>query len=227
MLVEVRDLVLTYDDGQVRALDGLSLSLREGEFLALTGPSGCGKSSLLNVIGLLEAPERGEVFFRGESYAAIRDPAAFRRRHLGFVFQAFHLLPTLGALENVLVATLGGAGKVDASAAVARARSLLERLGLGSRLDHRPTQLSGGERQRVALARALINEPDLLLADEPTGSLDSASAGEVLDLIETLRRERGIGVLMVTHDASVSARADRIVRLRDGRVQPAAEAVAA
>jgi putative ABC transport system ATP-binding protein len=221
-LVEVRDVELSFDGGRVRALNGASLAVHEGEFLALTGPSGCGKSSLLNVIGTLEAPHRGELRFRGRPYAELGDPAAFRRRRLGFVFQSFHLLPTLTALENVLVATLGNENGKRESAE--RAGALLAGLGLGARFGHLPAELSGGERQRVALARALVNDPELLLADEPTGSLDSETALEVLDLIERARRERGCTVLMVTHDTGVSARADRVVRLRDGRVDAVKEA---
>ncbi|MBI4996966.1 MAG: ABC transporter ATP-binding protein, partial [Rhodocyclales bacterium] len=172
--------------------------------------------SLLNLIGALDAPTAGERYFRGQPYSVMLDLADFRRRHVGFVFQSFHLIPTLGVLDNVLVPTIGTPGR----SAVHRARALelLERLGLADRLQHFPATLSGGERPRAAIARALINKPDLLLADEPTGSLDSANAAQVLDLISDIRRERGLTVVMVTHDAGVSAHADRLVPMRDGKV---------
>ena len=218
-LLRTEGLALAFDHGQTQALASVDLSLKAGEFVAIVGASGCGKSSLLSLIGRLEQPTAGDCHFRGVSYRQLPDAASFRRRHLGFVFQSFHLLPTLSVLDNVLVPTLGSGEKT--SQAVQRAASLLHRLGLGERLRHRPAMLSGGERQRVAIARALIHSPDLLLADEPTGSLDSATAAQVLDLLAELRRERGLTVLLVTHDAAVAARADRIVRMHDGRLQPA------
>lgn len=209
-------LALHFDDGRTHALDGVDLDVAAGEFVAIVGASGCGKSSLLNLIGALDTPTAGECYFRGQPYAAMLDLADFRRRHIGFVFQSFHLIPTLGVLDNVLVPTIGTPGPTGAHRS--RALELLERLGLSDRLRHFPATLSGGERQRAAIARALINEPDLLLADEPTGSLDSANAAHVLDLISDIRRERGLTVVMVTHDAGVSARADRLVPMRDGKV---------
>lgn len=209
-------LVLHFDAGKTRALDGVDIAVGEGEFAAIVGASGCGKSSLLNLIGALDTPTAGERYFRAHRYSAMMDLADFRRRHIGFVFQSFHLIPTLGVLDNVLVPTLGTPG--PASVHRVRALALLERLGLTDRLQHFPATLSGGERQRAAIARALINNPDLLLADEPTGSLDSANAAQVLDLISDIRRERGLTVVMVTHDAGVSAHADRLVPMRDGKV---------
>lgn len=220
-LLRATNLALHFDGGRTRALDGVDLAVAEGEFVAIVGPSGCGKSSLLNLLGALDTPSAGERFFRARSYAAMADLAEFRRRHVGFVFQSFHLIPTLNVLDNVLVPSVDAPGA--AAAHRARAHALLERLGLTARAGHFPTTLSGGERQRAAIARALINDPDLILADEPTGSLDSANAAQVLDLIAAARRERGLAVVMVTHDASVSARADRLVRLRDGRLDTAAE----
>lgn len=207
---------LHFDTGRTHALDGVDLDVAEGEFVAIVGASGCGKSSLLNLIGTLDAPTAGERYFRGRPYSEMIDLADFRRRHIGFVFQSFHLIPTLSVLDNVLVPTIGTPGPM----AIRRARALelLERLGLGDRLQHFPATLSGGERQRAAIARALINKPDLLLADEPTGSLDSANAAQVLDLISDIRRERGLTIIMVTHDAGVSARADRLVAMHDGKV---------
>jgi putative ABC transport system ATP-binding protein len=209
-------LTLHFDAGRTRALDGVDLEVAEGQFAAIVGASGCGKSSLLNLIGALDAPTAGERYFRGQPYSTMMDLADFRRRHVGFVFQSFHLIPTLGVLDNVLVPTLGTPG--SASLHRARALELLERLGLADRLQHFPATLSGGERQRAAIARALINRPALLLADEPTGSLDSANAAQVLKLISDIRRERGLTVVMVTHDAGVSAHADRLVPMRDGKV---------
>ncbi len=212
-------LVLEFDDGGMRALDGLDVHVQRNEFVAVVGPSGCGKSSLLNLLGLLDRPTSGRLFLDGQSYDDIADAALFRRRHVGFVFQSFNLIPTLTALENVLVATVGtGASRAPVRE---RAHRLLADLGLHARLHHFPSQLSGGERQRVAIARAMINEPDIILADEPTGSLDSASAVQVLDLLAGLRAAAPLTVVMVTHDAGVSARADRIVHLRDGRLDPA------
>lgn len=216
MLVRVETLALRFDDGRIKALDGIDVEIREGEFLALAGPSGCGKSSLLNIIGTLDAPSAGQVYFRARPYPMLGDLSLFRRRHIGFIFQSFHLIPTLSALDNVVVSTIGAPG--SPSGHRERAKGLLSRLGLRDRIDHFPNRMSGGERQRVAIARALINDPDLILADEPTGSLDSANAAEVLNLIADVRQERGLTVIMVTHDASVSSHADRVVHMRDGKV---------
>jgi putative ABC transport system ATP-binding protein len=214
-IVRTEALALHFDDGQTRALEGVSIAIREGEFVAVTGPSGCGKSSLLNLIGTLDTPSAGELYFRNLAYSGMRDRSLFRRNNIGFVFQAFQLLPTLSALDNVLVPSIG----VQGTSHRAHAQALLDRLGMSHRLNHLPGKLSGGERQRIAIARALINNPALILADEPTGSLDSANAGEVLDLIGQLQQERNLTVIMVTHDANVSALADRIIRMRDGRTE--------
>jgi putative ABC transport system ATP-binding protein len=218
LLFRVEQLALHYDDGMTRALEGIDIDIAEGEFVAVVGPSGCGKSSLLHLLGMLETPTAGQLHFRSESYSAVRSRALFRRRHFGFVFQAFHLLPALTALENVLIPTVGCAG--PARAYRERARHLLARLGLGGMLHRLPGNMSGGERQRVAIARALINKPEVMLADEPTGSLDSRNAGEVLDLIDEMRGEEQLTVVLVTHDPDVSTRADRIIRLRDGMLDP-------
>jgi putative ABC transport system ATP-binding protein len=207
-------LALHFDAGKTKALNGIDIEVRDGEFVAMVGPSGCGKSSLLNLIGTLDRPTSGEIYFRSQPYSAIRDLSLFRRQHIGFIFQSFHLIPTLTALQNVVVPTIGCPGSTDNHRE--RARSLLSRLGLRERMDHFPGQLSGGERQRVAIARALVNDPDVILADEPTGSLDSTNAAQVLDVIAEVRKEKGLTVVMVTHDPSVSGRADRIVHVRDG-----------
>lgn len=212
-ILSTHKLSLLFDEGQTRALDGVDIEVGEGEFVTITGPSGCGKSSLLNLIGTLDTPTSGDIHFRTQPYSALRDLSLFRRENIGFIFQSFNLLPTLSALDNVLVPTIGRTGDHEE-----RARELLARLGLSNRLNHFPGKLSGGERQRVAIARALINDPDIILADEPTGSLDSANAIQVLDVIDGIRREKELTVIMVTHDASVSARADRIIRMRDGKL---------
>jgi putative ABC transport system ATP-binding protein len=218
-IVRAEEVALHFDGGATRALDGLDFRLDANEFVAIVGPSGCGKSSLLNLIGALDVPTAGRLFFGAQAYTDIPDLALLRRRRFGFVFQAFHLIATLTALENVLIATIGGPGpRQDARE---RARELLLELGLGARVHHFPGQMSGGEKQRVAIARALVNTPDVILADEPTGSVDTANAAQVLELLSTLREKRGLAVVMVTHDPNVSRRADRVVHLRDGRVDPA------
>ena len=216
-LLHVESLTLHFDQGSVKALDGVDMEVREGEFVAITGPSGCGKSSLLSLLGTLEMPTSGDIHFRSLAYSGIRDLSLFRRRHIGFIFQSFHLMPTLSAWDNVLIPTVGGPGA--ASDHRERARALLSKLDLQARLDHFPSRLSGGERQRVAIARALVNDPDLILADEPTGSLDSHSARQVLDLLTDIRKDRGLTLILVTHDPVVAARADRQVSMRDGRIE--------
>lgn len=221
-ILSTRQLHLHFDDDRTLALNGVDIDILEGEFVAITGPSGCGKSSLLNLMGMLEEPSAGALFFRGAPYSEISNPALFRRQNIGFIFQSFHLIPTLTALKNVLVPTLGTSGRLEMQRQ--RAVSLLEQMSLANRLHHFPATLSGGERQRVAIARALINEPPILLADEPTGSLDSQNAVHVLDLLEQIRRERQLTLIMVTHDEAVSARADRIIRMRDGRILPPPDA---
>ncbi|MEO6807678.1 MAG: ABC transporter ATP-binding protein, partial [Isosphaeraceae bacterium] len=178
-------------------------------------PSGCGKSTLLHLLGGLDRPTSGEVSFRGESLGTM-DLDAFRARRVGFVFQSFHLLPTLSALENVQVPMFESPR--PRAERVERSRRLLDDVGMGHRCDHRPNMLSVGERQRVAIARALANEPALLLADEPTGNLDSQAQGDVLALLDRLRREHGLTLVVVTHSPEVAAAADREIRLRDGRI---------
>ena len=215
-LVEARDLHHSYDEGRVAALRGVSFQLERGEFVALMGPSGSGKSSLLQLLGALERPARGEIRYGGEPLGRVTDLATFRAQRVGFVFQSFHLLPTLSALENVQLPMIGQARSRVQRAL--KAQQLLADVGLAPRSRHLPSQLSGGERQRVAIARALANDPDLLLADEPTGNLDSQTAGRILDLLRELSRSRGLTVLLVTHDPEVAARADRILHLRDGRL---------
>ncbi|HCI52795.1 MAG TPA: ABC transporter ATP-binding protein [Gallionella sp.] len=221
-LIRINGITLYFDGGQTRALNGVDLTIQEGEFVAIVGASGSGKSSLLNVIGTLDTPTAGEIYFRDQAYSTIRDASLFRRENFGFIFQDFHLIPTLSALDNVIVPTIGCEGRGHK----ARAQALLSSLVLQDRLNHFPGKLSGGERQRVAIARSLINQPRVILADEPTGSLDSANAQQVLDLLTQVVKEQGLTLIMVTHDASVSARADRIVHMRDGCVEQAQGALA-
>ena len=202
----------------VRALDGVDLRVAAGEFLALTGASGSGKSTLLNILGCLDRPDAGSYRLDGIEVRTLDDTAAsrVRNRRIGFVFQSFHLLPRLSVLENVLLPTRFS--EVPDPQAPERAQVLLQRVGLGERMDHRPGQLSGGQMQRAAIARALVLKPALLLADEPTGNLDSRSAAEVMALIREVHAE-GQTVVMVTHDHEVAANAPRQVRLRDGRIE--------
>ena len=205
-----------YPDGKVRALNGVSVEVRTGEYVAITGPSGCGKSTLLNLLGALDRADAGEIYFRGQALSTLRDLDRFRAREIGFVFQSFYLLPTLTARENVQVPMFGG--PLRARDRVKKADELLELVGMAKRAGHRSSQLSVGERQRVALARAMANDPPLLLADEPTGNLDSDNAANVLDLLTAMQRDRGLAMVMVTHSPEVAERADRIIRMKDGRV---------
>ena len=206
----------TFEDGRVVALDGVSLHAAAGEFVAVTGPSGCGKSTLLNLVGALDRPDSGEIRVGGERVDELRDPAEYRAGTVGFVFQFHNLVPVLSAAENVQVPMIGrGRGRAERER---RARELLDEVGLADRAASRPPTLSGGERQRVALARALANDPRLLLADEPTGALDSETAAQVLALVRRLQAEHGTTVLLVTNDEAAAAAADRRLRLRDGRL---------
>jgi ABC-type lipoprotein export system ATPase subunit len=206
----------TFEDGRVVALDGVSLCADAGEFVAVTGPSGCGKSTLLNLVGALDRPDSGAILVGGERVDELRDPAEYRAATVGFVFQFHNLVPVLSAAENVQVPMLGrGRSRAERER---RARELLAEVGLTHRAASRPPTLSGGERQRVALARALANEPRLLLADEPTGALDSETAAQVLALVRRLQGERGMTFLLVTNDDATAAAADRRVRMRDGRI---------
>lgn len=220
-MIRTQNLTKIYTDGApVRALDGVNLEIAAGEFVAITGPSGSGKSTLLNLIGTLDRPTSGRVVVDGVDVSTLRGDALadFRRERIGFVFQMFHLVPTLTALENVMLPLVpyrrGLKFRLEG-----RAKELLEVIGLGDRLHHLPGQLSGGEQQRVAIARALINTPKVILADEPTGNLDSKAGAEIVALLRTLNRERGITVLVATHNATVAEQADRTIRLRDGRVE--------
>ena len=215
-IVETRDLVKVYGDGaQVRALDGVNMRVARGEFVSVMGPSGSGKSTLLNMIGALDQPTGGTVIVNGQDVRQIRDIDTFRARTVGFIFQMHNLIPTLTARENVEVPMRGQ--HIRASARRRRAEEGLELVGLAERMNHLPNQLSGGERQRVAIARSLANRPALVLADEPTGNLDSRMAGDIMDLLQQINDE-GTTIIMVTHDSSLAERAGRTIRLLDGQV---------
>lgn len=218
-VLQVRDIVKDYPtrSGTLRVLDGCTFALHDGQSLAVIGPSGSGKSTLLSILGTLETPTSGTVSLDGIEPAHLgpTETARFRREHVGFVFQDHHLLPQLGALENVLVPFLAD-GKASPEQKE-RAAALLERVGLGKRLDHRPAELSGGERQRVALARAVVREPSLVLADEPTGNLDRRHAGDVADLLYEI--SAAAMLVLVTHDTALADRADTVFELLDGRLQ--------
>jgi putative ABC transport system ATP-binding protein len=205
-----------YPDGNVVALKDVSLAILPGEYVAIMGPSGCGKSTLLNLLGALDRPDSGEVFFEGVPLSRQRSLARLRSQKVGFIFQSFHLLPTLTSIENVQVPMFGG--PLSASGRARKARELLETVGMLHRAKHTPTRLSVGERQRVALARALANDPIVLLADEPTGNLDSRSATEVLELFSSLNLDRGMTLVVVTHSPEVARRSGRVIWLSDGRL---------
>jgi putative ABC transport system ATP-binding protein len=215
-LLEAHSLTREYDEGRVKALRGVDFSINGGEFVAIVGPSGCGKSTLLQLLGALDRPTSGTLLYRGNSLADDPNPAAYRAREVGFIFQAFHLLPTFTAAENVQIPMFETNRSVSERGE--RARELLRLVGLEDRQDHFPSKLSGGERQRVAIARSLANSPSLLLADEPTGNLDSKNAHAVLDLIIRLQQDEGRTMILVTHDPTIAARAERILRMMDGRV---------
>ncbi|MEM1411193.1 MAG: ABC transporter ATP-binding protein [Pseudomonadota bacterium] len=219
-MIDLRELRRTYHVGgqTIHALDGVDLHIGEGEFLAIMGRSGSGKSTLLNMLGCMDRPDDGSYRLDDEAVSAMDDDAlsAFRNRYIGFIFQSFHLLPRLTALENVLLPRryhTEGYREEDE----ARARDLLERVDLGERLDHRPNELSGGQRQRVAIARSLINEPRLLLADEPTGNLDSRTSDSIMDLLQELNRD-GQTIVMVTHEQDIADYAGRQVHMMDGNI---------
>ena len=216
-LIETRALTKVYGDGQgVRALDGVDVTIGPGEMLAVMGPSGSGKSTLLNMVGGLDLPTSGQVIIDGQDLSKVRNLDRFRAQTVGFVFQLHNLLPTLTALENVEVPMRGQSMRRGARRK--RAKELLDLVDLADRMDHLPSQLSGGQRQRVAVARALANNPRLILADEPTGSLDTAAGDEVMELLAELRKSQGTTVIVVSHDRRVARTTERILTMRDGRI---------
>jgi putative ABC transport system ATP-binding protein len=220
--VDVHGVRKSFEDGRIRALEDVSLHLDAGELVALTGPSGGGKSTLLNLIGSLDRPDAGEIAVGGLDVTKLEDPAGYRAETVGFVFQFHNLIATLNAVENVQIPMLGTRPRAERER---RAHELLGEVGLGDRTRSYPPTLSGGERQRVAIARALVNEPRLLLADEPTGALDSETGAQILDLLRRVRDEHGTTILMVTNDDAVAARADRVLQIRDGRISSAVRPV--
>jgi len=218
-IIRMEGLQKIYDTGKIKveALKGIDLTVKKGEFVAVVGPSGSGKSTLMNLLGCLDTPTSGEYILAGEAVAGLeRDRLAdIRNRRVGFVFQNFNLLPQISAFENVEMPLLfGGIGKKQRRA---RVTDLMDRVGLGERMDHKPTELSGGQMQRVAIARALAMNPDILLADEPTGNLDSSSGGDIMSLFKELW-DQGSTLVVVTHDMALANRASRIVEIRDGNV---------
>jgi ABC-type lipoprotein export system ATPase subunit len=216
LIIETHEITRIYGDGEeIHALDGVNLQVARGEFLAVMGPSGSGKSTLLNVIGALDRPTTGKVFVNGQNLAQIRNLDRFRALTVGFIFQLHNLLPTMTALENVEVPMIGQLGL---RARHKRAQELLELAGLSDRMHQLPNQLSGGQRQRVAVARALANNPPLVLADEPTGSLDTASGQELLKLLRDLNQSQGTTFVLVTHDPAVARQTRRVVVMADGRI---------
>jgi ABC-type lipoprotein export system ATPase subunit len=217
LILRADGLVKYYADGHVQALRGVSLTINASESVAITGPSGCGKSTLLHILGGLDRPTQGEVYFREKPIKQL-DIDEFRAHQVGFVFQSFYLMPTLTALENIQIPMFEGPW--SASERVQRAIRLIEEVGLTDRRNHRPSQLSVGQRQRIAIARSLANDPSIVLADEPTGNLDSKSQDEIIQLLHRLRNERQLTLLIVTHSHEVAQAADRRIPMKDGQIQP-------
>jgi putative ABC transport system ATP-binding protein len=219
-VIEANDLTKTYRMGkiEVHALCGVSLHIRRGEMLAIMGPSGSGKSTLMNILGCLDRPTTGEYILDGEAVERLNDDglSEVRNRKVGFVFQSFNLLPRATTLENVELPLRYSGNRRDLHK---RAEKAIEAVGLADRIKHRPNELSGGQQQRVAIARALVNEPSILMADEPTGNLDSTAGKEILGILTNLNHERGTTVIIVTHDNSIAAQTQRTIRLRDGELE--------
>lgn len=216
LMIDTHDLTRIYGDGEeIRALDGVTMAVEAGEFVAVMGPSGSGKSTLLHVLGTLDVPTSGKVFINGQDLSNLRDVDRFRAKTVGFMFQLHNLLPTLTARENVEIPMMGF---MDAGSRRKRAEELLALVGLAGRLNHLPGQLSGGQRQRVAVARALANQPPLVLADEPTGSLDTTAGQELMHLLKELNRSQGVTFVIVTHDPSVARQTQRVLVMADGKI---------
>lgn len=206
-----------YLDGDVNALLDVSIDIHRGDYVAIMGPSGSGKSTLLNMLGALDLPTSGEIYFHGEPLSKMASPERLRVEEIGFIFQSFYLLPTLSARENVQIPMFEG--KLSPRERIAKADELLAAVNMAHRADHLPGQLSVGERQRVTIARALANDPSILLADEPTGNLDTKTGEEILDLFERLHTDRDMTVVIITHDEEVALRTQRVIRVRDGRIE--------
>jgi ABC-type lipoprotein export system ATPase subunit len=215
--LQVRQLYKSYDDGKIEALRGVDLSIAAGEYMAISGPSGSGKSTLLHMLGGLDSPTSGQVLFNNSQLGSAIDLDTYRSRNVGFIFQAFHLMPTLRAIENVQLPMVGLNRKgLDRAA---RATELLREMGLEHRMQHYPNQLSAGERQRVAIARALANDPEILLADDPTGNLDSANSARIIEILTGIHKQRAMTLIVVTHENEVAHAAAREIHIRDGKVQ--------
>jgi putative ABC transport system ATP-binding protein len=223
-MIAIQNMTKVYGEGEaaVHALDGVSLKIEKGEWVAITGPSGSGKSTLMHIIGCLDSPTSGEYSLNGAEVSGMNDTqlAAVRNREIGFVFQSFNLLSRVDALGQVMLPLQyqRGEKRLPRGERAKRAREMLELVGLGDRTHHRPTELSGGQQQRVAIARALAQQPSILLADEPTGNLDSKSGAEVMEIFHRLHREQGLTVVMVTHDPKVAAQAQRVIYFQDGLI---------
>lgn len=216
-LLEGHGLAKSYDGGRIEALRGVDLTIDAGEYVAISGPSGSGKSTLLHLLGGLDSPTQGEVLFKGSPLGSAADLDRYRSGQVGFIFQAFHLLPTLRAIENVQVAMLATSHRANHRAE--RALALLEEMGLKDRINHYPNELSAGERQRVAIARALANDPTILLADEPTGNLDSLNSAHIMEILRGIQVQRGMTLVIITHENSIAEAAPRHIRIRDGRIE--------
>lgn len=219
-MIEVVDLKKYYRMGPVlvKALNGISLRIEDGEFMSVMGPSGSGKSTLLNILGALDKPTSGTVYFDGIDLARVDESVLYqlRRKKVGFIFQSFNLIPTLSALENVLIPLVPT--RISKTGRYKRAKELLETVGLGDRVLHKPSEMSGGEQQRVAVARALVNRPSLVLADEPTGNVDSKTGAEIIRLLRDLNQNMGTTLVVVTHDPEIGKLTERVIRLKDGEI---------
>ena len=215
MIINIKNLKKTFDNGKIIALDGVNLQVDEGEFISIMGPSGSGKSTLLNMIGALDRPDSGMIKVAGRNLMKEKDLSSFRAKKIGFIFQLHNLIPNLTVLENVEIPMFEGPYK---NRMEKRAIELLEYLGLAEKADRRPSELSGGERQREAIARALANDPSIILADEPTGSLDSKTEKRILEKLKRLNREHDVTIVLVTHDPRVASMASRIIEILDGKI---------
>jgi putative ABC transport system ATP-binding protein len=216
LAILARDLRKAFEHGRIPAVNGIDLEIRRGEFVAIMGPSGSGKSTLLNLIGALDKPDSGELVVAGENLNQRKDFSQFRAKQIGFVFQLHNLIPTLSAVENVRIPMFEA--KISGRQAIEKARELLRLVTLEERMTSTPTKLSGGERQRVAVARALANDPEIILADEPTGNVDSKTEEKILELLKDINQRRGTTLVLVTHDQRVANTADRVIHILDGKV---------